>query len=166
MLQSFLEVVTAVLLAVLVWVAGGQSPAPEGPATSGTSTVAFVIDGDTFALEGGERVRLLGIDTPERDECYYQEASDYLETLVTDRSIRLEADETDRDKYDRLLRYVFVTQGESEVHINIDLIEQGYAKLLSIPPDRRYRSELTAALVSAKAAGRGLWSACATSVTP
>ena len=158
--ESFLELVSALLMVVLVWLGGGVSPAPEGPVVTATSTVAFVIDGDTFELTTGERVRLMGIDTPERDECFYAEASAYLREQVEDKVVRLEVDETVVDKYGRSLRYVFVGDGASELNVNEALIEGGYARLLSIPPDRRYLGDFEAAEARAREADVGLWGAC------
>ncbi len=131
-------------------------------ASSTSAAVAYVVDGDTIVLAGEERVRLLGIDTPEQGECYYEEASAYTRELLAGRTVRLEADATDRDKYDRLLRHVFVTVAPAvpEVHLNLRLVEEGYAVVLPIPPDRQYREELAAAQAAAKAAGKGRWGVC------
>lgn len=140
-----------------------QSDAPRADAVgSSTVRVRYVIDGDTFDIVGGERVRLLGVDTPERDECYYQESTEFVRLAIQDRSVRLEADETDRDAYDRLLRHVFVAvgDGDPEVHLNLRLVEEGYATVLPIPPDARYRDVLAAAEAAAKEAGKGRWGAC------
>jgi micrococcal nuclease len=123
--------------------------------------VAYVIDGDTIELGSGERVRLLGIDTPELDECYYQEATDFARDLMNGQSVRLETDVTDRDKYDRLLRHVFVVyDSEEEVHVNYELIENGYAEILPIPPDRAYRAEFRQAERLAEETELGRWGEC------
>jgi len=86
--------------------------------------VESVIDGDTIILATGEHVRLLGIDTPERGECYYQEATDFLKSLLINKLVSLERDKTNKDTYGRLLRYVYL-DGED---INILMIEKGYAE--------------------------------------
>ena len=137
----------------------------EGEAGIASSTMAmvrYVIDGDTFDTTSGARVRLLGIDTPERNECYYQEATDFARTLIHEKEVRMTADVTDKDKYDRLLRHVYVmdVDGESRIHLNLQLVEEGYAEVLPIPPDRQYREELAAAEAAAKAAGKGRWGVC------
>lgn len=127
-----------------------------------TATVRYVIDGDTFDTDAGARVRLLGIDTPEQNECYYQEATDFVRSLIQGKVVRLAADETDQDKYERRLRHVYVLgeEGELETHLNLQLVEEGYAEILPIPPDRQYRKELAAAEAAAQAAGKGRWGAC------
>jgi micrococcal nuclease len=165
MWQAIQEWVVAVLMFFGVWGGAPAEPAPPileygARATVATATVAYVVDGDTLELASGERVRLLGIDTPEREECYYEEAGEYLRTAVEGREVRLEGDITDVDDYDRLLRHVFLPTGSVERHLNYELVEQGYAVVLPILPDRAYREEFRAAEVSAKADRFGRHSAC------
>jgi micrococcal nuclease len=87
--------------------------------------VIRVIDGDTFEIETGERVRLLGINTPELNDFYGREAKEYLQTLVEGKLVTLEADHisSDKDIYNRLLRYVILNGSD----INKQLILDGYA---------------------------------------
>ncbi len=87
--------------------------------------VTRIIDGDTIVVEGGERVRLLDIDTPERGEPCYQEAKDRLEELIDGKEVTLEPHAEDRDRYGRLLRYVFL---EDQL-INLVLVHEGLATL-------------------------------------
>ncbi|MFZ1627172.1 MAG: thermonuclease family protein [Candidatus Moraniibacteriota bacterium] len=121
--------------------------------------VTRVIDGDTFEIEGGERVRLIGIDTPETVkpnslvECFGKESSDYLKQLIEGKSVRLEKDKTDRDRYARLLRYVYL----GDQFINKDLVRDGYAKSVGYRPDVRHQEELDKAEQETRAAGRGRW---------
>jgi micrococcal nuclease len=121
-----------------------------------------VIDGDTLALANGRRVRLLQIDTPEvaEDECYADEATRELETMLPPRArIRLEADPPlDRiDRYGRLLRYVH----RGGTNINLELVRRGAASVWFYDGERgRYAYRLLAAARNAKAARRGLWGAC------
>lgn len=82
-----------------------------------------VIDGDTIVINGGERVRLLGIDTPEKGEFYYKEAKARLEQLIENNEISIEKEGDNKDKYDRLLRYIFL----NETNINMEMVEEGYA---------------------------------------
>ena len=70
--------------------------------------VIRVIDGDTIELQDGSRVRYLGIDTPETDEYYYTEATAKNRELVEGKIVELQSGKRDQDKYDRLLRYVYV----------------------------------------------------------
>jgi len=81
-----------------------------------------VIDGDTIVV-GNESIRLLGINTPERGEFFYDEAKGFLTELVVNQSVVLEKGREDRDKYQRLLRYVFL----NDKNVNSELVEQGYA---------------------------------------
>tara|TARA_Y100000034_G_scaffold91974_1_gene111055 strand:+ start:269 stop:862 length:594 start_codon:yes stop_codon:yes gene_type:complete len=91
----------------------------------GPFVVTNVVDGDTIDLANGDRVRLSGIDTPESGECYKDEVKDKLEELVLDKEIYLEKDNTNRGKYDRLLRYVYV----DDILVNFYLVGEGYAKV-------------------------------------
>jgi micrococcal nuclease len=86
--------------------------------------VTEVIDGDTIILATGEHIRLLGIDTPEKGECYYKEAKEFLSQLLTNKLIKLEKDKTNKDSYGRLLRYIYLDGTD----INILLVRQGYAE--------------------------------------
>jgi micrococcal nuclease len=83
-----------------------------------------IIDGDTIVVSGGERVRLLGVDTPEKGEFYYSESKKKLESLIENKEVELERGEgDDKDKYGRLLRYIFL----NGTNINLKLVEEGYA---------------------------------------
>lgn len=123
-------------------------------------TVAFVIDGDTIELTTGERVRYIGVDTPEKGECYYTEATEFNRRLVRGKRVTLTRDVTDRDRYGRLLRYVSVSNGITSSDVSRTLIRQGYGLTIYIEPDvSRYRSYRAdeAFAIQAKS---GLWSAC------
>jgi endonuclease YncB( thermonuclease family) len=121
-------------------VGGSDSPTNREaayPASVRAYQVARVIDGDTIELEGGERVRLLCIDTPERGQPGYTEATEFLRELVAGKAVRLEADpeHVDRDRFGRLLRYVWLfTGGEAEgfssgdgVLVNVEIVRRGYS---------------------------------------
>ncbi|HRY82708.1 MAG TPA: thermonuclease family protein [Candidatus Moranbacteria bacterium] len=128
----------------------------------GEYKVLRVIDGDTIEIEGGERVRYIGIDTPEvgangkADECYAQKAKEKNQELVLGKNVELRKDVSDRDQYGRLLRYVFV----DGLSINIELVRLGLAKVASFPPDVRYQDEITSAQSEAREKKSGLWVAC------
>jgi len=127
-----------------------------------TFKVIRVIDGDTIEIETGERVRYLGIDTPETVDprkpiqCFGVEASKKNKELVEGKEARLEKDITDKDKYGRLLRYVYV----DNLFINLELVKQGFATSYTYPPDIKYQAEILAAERQAREANRGLWGAC------
>jgi micrococcal nuclease len=121
-----------------------------------------VVDGDTIEVEGGVRVRYIGIDTPETlhpskpVECYGEEASARNNELVQGRVVQLEKDVSETDKYGRLLRYVYV-DGQM---VNEVLVREGYAQVSTYPPDVKYADLLLAAQQEARDANRGLWGPC------
>lgn len=126
------------------------------------NTVVRVIDGDTIELASGEKVRYIGIDTPESVdprkpvECFAKQASQKNEDLVLNKVVRLERDISDKDRYGRLLRYVYV----DDKFINLNLVSQGYAHSVSFPPDIKNQELFDKAEQMARDRGEGLWSAC------
>lgn len=124
--------------------------------------VTRVVDGDTIEIEGGEKVRYIGIDTPETMDprkpvqCFGVESSKKNKELVEGKTVRLEKDITDRDKYNRLLRYVWL----DNTLINLALVEGGFAYSYSYPPDIKYQDKFVTAQKEAREAKVGLWSAC------
>lgn len=138
----------------------GDAGSADG-SEEGTFTVLDVIDGDTLEVQapGGpvERVRLVGINAPERGECFDLEATDALAELVGDGPVVLEADESDRDRYDRLLRYVEVDGSL----VNEQLVRGGFARSQAFPPDTGRQDQLDRAEDEARSAGAGLWGASA-----
>ena len=135
---------------------GGDDDDGAAAAMGASVEVVQVIDGDTLevAIDGAtERVRLIGINTPERDECLYDEATRALEDLVDGRPVRLEADRSDRDQYGRLLRYVFV----GHVFVNEALVADGFAISRPYPPDTERQHRLDRAQAEAQEAERGQW---------
>ena len=135
--------------------------------TSGTwafkeALVVRVIDGDTVELENGDRVRYLGIDTPETVhpdkpiECYGPEATERNKELVEGKVVSLLQDGPDRDGYDRLLRYVFV----DGTFVNGDLVWGGYAFARSYGDVPLFSQTLVQLERSAREGERGLWKAC------
>ncbi len=117
------------------------------------SLVVKVTDGDTIELEGGARVRYLGIDTPELGEAYYSEASTRNRELVEGKVVELQRGKRDKDEYGRLLRYVYV----DGVFVNAELVAQGYAMAYIFDPDERYSQVLVQLEQYAKMKKRGLW---------
>lgn len=120
----------------------------------GNYQVGRVIDGDTFELADGQSVRLIGIDTPERGEICYSQATQELISLIAGNLVYLEKDVSETDKYGRLLRYVFV----GEIFVNESLVHEGYAYAVEYPPDTKYASQLSDAEQNASINSRGcLW---------
>jgi len=124
--------------------------------------VTKVIDGDTITLENGEVVRYIGIDTPETVHpskevgCFGEESSKKNKELVGGKLVRLEKDISERDKYQRLLRYVWV----DDIFVNDYLVREGYATSVSYPPDVKYQEQFRQAEQEARENNRGLWSSC------
>jgi micrococcal nuclease len=126
--------------------------------------VQRVVDGDTVVLTGGERVRYIGVDTPESVkpgtpvQCFAEAASRANERLVDGERVRLRFDAERRDRYGRLLAYVYrVRDG---LFVNAELVRRGYATTLTIAPNVAHAAEFRRLARNARRQGRGLWSSC------
>ncbi len=124
--------------------------------------VISVTDGDTLRVEiNGENIpiRLIGIDTPEIShpsepiQCYGPEAKQALEDLVLNKEVVLEKDSSDKDKYERFLRYIWL----GEVMVNEYMTAAGFALASAYPPDTKYQDRISAGELSAKNDLKGLW---------
>lgn len=163
---------------MLIAVIGALAPAAcstsAGPlgspddAVEANARVVRVVDGDTLVADvdgSDERVRLVGIDTPESVkrgspvECFGKEASAHTkELLPRGTPVRLVLDVEERDRYGRLLAYVYrASDGE---FVNLALARDGYAGLLTYPPNVAHVDQFRAAVAAARRDGRGLWTAC------
>lgn len=151
-----------------------SSQASSSPSATTNATVVRVVDGDTIvvSIDGTEqKVRLIGIDTPETVDprktvqCFGKEASAHTHALLDGQTVRLEADPTQdsHDKYGRLLRYVYLSDG---TFINKSLVRDGYAHEYTYRVPYTYQKEFKQAQVEARTEKRGLWAddACATGV--
>jgi len=119
--------------------------------------VKRVVDGDTFVIDfqgKEEYVRLIGMDTPERGQHLFLESTRFLERLIEGKKVRLEKDISERDKYERLLRYAFI----DGVFANLELVKEGYASVLLYEPDTKYAEELLQEESKARESGIGIWS--------
>jgi micrococcal nuclease len=145
--------VAALALGAFVWLTRDSS--------SSRAVVARVIDGDTIELLGGQRVRLVQIDTPEKhDECYGDAASALTRSLIPPGTrVRVEQD-PDLDQVDRYRRKLaYVWKGDEDV--NVTLVREGAAGVWFYDGRRgRHASELLQAVEQARAAHRGLWGSC------
>jgi micrococcal nuclease len=127
---------------------------------TGTASVKRVIDGDTIEMENGDKVRYIGINTPEsvdprkKVECFGKEAAAFNRKLVEGRSVRLERDVSDHDRYGRLLRFVYLEDGTL---VNEMLVREGYASVATYPPDVAKKDLFIAAEQEARIEQRGLW---------
>lgn len=157
-----LAIITALTVGCASTPTGSRPAAAEGGVRA---PVTKVTDGDTIhvTLNGrDERVRLIGIDTPEvpwyggHGECFGVEAGLFAQGRLSGRSVKLAFDVDRRDRYGRLLAYVYL----DEELFNLTLVRMGYARTDPVPPDTRLASEFARAEAEASAAGRGLWSAC------
>lgn len=124
------------------------------------ATVVSVVDGDTIKIEGGEVVRYIGMNTPETVapnkpvECFGKEASAKNKELVQGKVVELVRDVSNRDRYGRLLRYVWI----GDEMINETLVREGYAQVSTYPPDVAEVDRLVAAQKKAESEDKGMWS--------
>jgi len=135
--------------------------------------VSRAVDGDTLKLGTGERVRLIGIDTPEMHESekLYRDsrksgqgvkeiqamgrrAYEFTKSLVEGKRVRLEFDVEKHDKYGRLLAYVYLQDG---TFVNAEIVKQGYASLMTYPPNVKYADLFLNLYRQARENKRGLW---------
>lgn len=148
----------------------------SGVASDGAeiTVVGRVIDGDTIELADKRKVRYIGIDTPEMGDhdrtkpgfsnpkawlwkaCFAGEAKEENARLVDGKTVRLERDISDTDKYGRHLRYVYV----GDVFVNDYLVRQGFARIDTVPPDIAHRDQFLASQREARGEGKGLWGSC------
>lgn len=143
------------LLISCVWLtACDELSVGSGGVDGETGRVVRVVDGDTIdvIIDGTEyRVRYVGANTPERDEPCYREAVDANRALVEGRMVTLVRDRSNTDRYDRLLRYVYV----GDLLINAELIRTGYAEAVLYAPDDRFYNDFLALETEARRRGLG-----------
>jgi micrococcal nuclease len=174
---------TVPLLALLATIGGCDSgrdaarstvPDATGSTVEANATVEHVVDGDTIdVVVGGveERVRLTGIDTPEiahaaggsrpatAGECFGDEATEFtVSMLPVGTPVRLERDVVGRDDYGRLLAYVY--RASDGIFVNYEIVRQGYAQPLTIPPNVAFSELMVQAARDAERDDAGLWAAC------
>jgi micrococcal nuclease len=159
------------LIAVAALLFGGDEDGERSRGDEGergeatTALVTRAVDGDTVEVrvDGTEEdVRYIGVDTPESVapgqpvECFGREAASFNRRLVEGRSVRLVYDRERRDRYGRLLAYVYLRR---EL-VNETLLRRGLARTLTIPPNDRFAERFDRIEQAAGSRGRGLWSAC------
>lgn len=124
--------------------------------------VTRVIDGDTIEIEGGRKIRYIGMNTPETVnpqkpvQCFGREASEENKRLIDGKMVRLEKDVSEVDRYGRLLRYVYV----GDTFINDVLVRQGFAHASTFPPDVAHQQQFLQAEQEARDNNKGLWAGC------
>ena len=160
---------TAVILTAILSLLSGCS----GVGVENTYFVSRVIDGDTIVLNDGERVRLIGIDTPEsryskklqRDSGHtgkdYQtiiamgkKATEFTRRIADKKRVTLEFDIEKRDRYGRLLAYVYLPDGKM---LNAEILRQGYGQLYTFQPNIKYVDLFIKVQAEARSNDRGLW---------
>lgn len=148
---------------------GSRQDSALGPSgLRANATVEYVVDGDTvdMIIDGvEERVRLIGIDTPETKkentpiECFGPEATAFTQSLLPEgTAVYLERDVEARDAYGRLLGYAYLVDTGS--FVNLEIVRQGYAQPLTIPPNVAHSTEFVEAARQAERSNVGLWAAC------
>lgn len=147
---------------------GGCSSSPEEGLR-----VKRIIDGDTIELENGEVVRYIGIDTPETrrregqewiydPQPFAEESAQFNRELVEGKRIRLEYDVVRRDRFNRILAYVYV----GDLFVNAEMLKQGYAMLYTRPPNVKYIDLLVRLQRQARESNRGLWAGAQADIIP
>jgi endonuclease YncB( thermonuclease family) len=131
---SFLNCLFFVMFVISACTLEDEQDTPADSADGDLYTVVNVIDGDTIDVQQGEityRVRYVGVNTPERDELCYFEAAEGNRNLVSGQIVRMVQDQSNTDRYGRLLRYVYV----GNVFVNEQLVRDGYAEAVLYEPD-------------------------------
>ncbi len=163
--KTWSALVGLAMLAAVGYLRHQQPPAPPRMPVSPAARPGVareclrVIDGDTIQLDGGERVRLIGVDTPEtvdprRPVQYFgKEASAFTRRMAEGKLVRLDFDDETRDRYGRTLAYVYLEDGTL---LNAEIIRQGYGFAYTRFPFR-YQAEFVRLEREAREEGRGLW---------
>jgi micrococcal nuclease len=165
--RRLLLLVTAVAVLAVAFTPRGEGQSGAAPRAL-EGPVERVVDGDTIRvlLAGrSERVRYIGVDTPESRkpgtpvQCFAKRAAEENRRLVGGERVRLVLDVEERDRFGRLLAYVY--RARDDRFVNAALVREGFARTLTIPPNVRFAGRFAALATQARRAGRGLWSACA-----
>jgi micrococcal nuclease len=157
----------AAVVAAALWAVAPKTETP--PELPHAARVTRAVDGDTVELGRGRLVRYIGVDTPEvrrRDgerwvkdpEPFGEEAAEFNRRLVAGRRVRLEYDVQTRDRFNRLLAYVYVPDDRGEeLMVNEALLREGFAQPMTIPPNVRHAAAFRALADEARRNRRGLW---------
>lgn len=169
--KRLLKLLIALLIIGVGYIANSRQvqPPPQvvGTVSPGYYRVVSFSDGDTIVVDmdgTAEHVRMIGVDTPETKDprkpvqCFGQAASDFTKQLIGTQSVRLESDplSTNRDRYDRLLRYVYLPDGRL---VEAEIIRQGYGFAYTSFPFTK-SDEFIAYQREAREQNRGLWASC------
>lgn len=132
-------------------------------------TVTRVVDGDTLELEGREKVRLIGVNTPETVKPgvapmpYGKEASNFTKKTLSGKRVFVETDVQPKDRYGRTLAYIYLQEPKSQadlekIMVNAMLLEEGYAQLMTIQPNSKYADLFVKLQRQGREAKKGMWS--------
>ncbi|MFW5757614.1 MAG: thermonuclease family protein [Bacteroidota bacterium] len=156
---------TKYLLLFLFMYLGACASPNRNEEDAGMLPVKRVVDGDTFWVEDGTekgmKVRLIGVDTPETVhpqkpvEFYGKEASDFVKKMLEGKKVKLEYDVQEKDRYGRTLAYVYLEDG---TFLNAELVRQGYAQVMTIPPNVKFSELFLDLQKKAREGELGLWS--------
>ncbi len=157
-MDSIIKRISIIVIAfVAISAFGWYNQVPNERQLIGPYQVLNVIDGDTITIKRdgqAERLRLIGIDTPEHDEAYFQQATDFTAHLVVDKFILIELGVDSVDKYGRTLCYVYL---DEQTMVNQLIAEAGWAELLTIQPNDKYEDIFKRAIRDAVTSGRGIY---------
>ena len=166
--------VLLLVVALVGFAACGDKKPDDASLPAGTGVVSKHTDGDTIRVKidgAEERVRFIGVDTPETHgrngliECFGRQAAAHTAKLLPiGTAVRLVRDVEARDRYGRLLAYVY--RADDNLFVNLALARDGYADVLTYPPNVAHASEFVAAVADARDHDRGLWSACGSADIP
>lgn len=153
--RSAVPVLAVVLAGAITAPAYGSifNPAPN---EKGRALVTKIVDGDTVVLNGVVKARLIGVDTPERGQCYYGQASRFTARKLLYRIVRYEVGKDTRDRYGRVLVYITKKGGS----FNESLLRWGYARTLPIRPNTKYGGKFSRLQDEARKHRRGTWKYC------
>ncbi len=168
--------ITALVMSLVLYFgfkALSQNESKVSPKTSNYVYIEKVIDGDTLKLTNGRKIRLIGVDTPEvhysqkltRDskqsgkdikaiQKLGERAAAFTRELCLGKKVRLELDVLKKDKYKRILAYVYLEDG---TFVNAKIIEEGYGQVMTIPPNVKYAGYFLRLQKEARENNRGLW---------
>jgi micrococcal nuclease len=138
--EKIIYIVIGIVFVVLIVAFFFSIPKPYDKSQLQNNTVVRVIDGDTFEYYNQNSnkmltVRLLCVNTPEKGKDGYDDATSYLRSLIMSREVTLNASVTDKDKYGRLLRYVYVNNVGTIEFVNKMVLDNGYGVSMIIPPE-------------------------------
>lgn len=175
--KPYLAVILVLIASIVFQHTTSQNSAtlPITPTVTPTQTViksvkvTRVIDGDTIEIVNGQKVRYIGIDTPELYnpqkpvQCFAQAAYEKNKELIEGKLVTLEKDVSETDRYGRLLRYVFLQNPDATseaLFANQYLVSKGYAYVATFPPDVKYSDIFLSEQKNAMNMKKGLWSSC------